>query len=182
MNESNYNLEIESPEGINVTMEPNTLIIKGPKGEIKKNFIDPTIIMEIQDNKIIFNVKKFTKRQKTMIGTYRSHIKNMFKGVTKGHEYKLKICSGHFPMNVSCNNNIFQIKNLFGEKIPRTLNISKDVELVIEGDFITITGLDKNIVSQTAASIEQLTKRTSFDRRIFQDGIYIVNKDGKEIK
>ena len=182
MDESNFTTEIEIPEKLSVTIDVNTIKIKGEKGEISKEFIDPTIITSTQDNKIIFKVEKYTKRQKTMIGTYKAHINNMFKGVTQGHEYKLKVCSGHFPMNISFNNNSFQIKNLFGEKIPRILDISKDVELIIDGDYITVTGIDKNIVSQTAASIEQLTRRSKFDRRIFQDGIYIVNKDGKEIK
>ena len=182
MVESNFTTEIEMPEGISASLETNTFKIKGEKGEITKNFVDPSINTKVEGNKIIFEIPKYTKKQKMLLGTYKAHIKNMFKGVTKGHEYKLKVCSGHFPMNISFNNNLFQIKNLFGEKIPRTLDVSKDVELVIDGDYITVTGIDKNLVSQTAASIEQLTRRSKFDRRIFQDGIYIVNKDGKEIK
>ena len=52
----------------------------------------------------------------------------------------------------------------------------------LNGEMISVTGINKEIVSQAAADIEQLTRRVGFDRRIFQDGIYIVEKDGKVIE
>jgi len=174
--------KVEIPEGVSATVEGKELTIKGPKGEVKKTFIQPTIVFKVENNEIVFNIKKFTKVEKSLLGTYKAHIKNLAKGVTEGHEYVLKICSGHFPMNVSIKNNKFQVKNYLGEKIPRILQVNPDVEVKVDGDKVTITGINKETVSQTAASIEQLTRRSNFDRRVFQDGIYIVNKDGKEIK
>ena len=182
MKVQNYIEKLELVEGVTVTVDKNTITLKGEKGEVSRRFIEPSIIISVEDNSIKFDIKKYTKSEKTLLGTYKSHLKNIMKGVIEGHEYRLKICSGHFPMNVSFNNNIFQVKNFLGEKIPRKLEISKEVQLVVEGDSVTINGINKELVAQTAASIEQLTRRSNFDKRVFQDGIYIVIKDGKEIK
>ena len=105
----------------------------------------------------------------------------MIKGVSEGHIYKLKICSGHFPMNTAVNGNKFVVNNFLGEKTPRELDIKEGASVKIEGDIVIVEGIDKELVSQTAASIEILTKVKGKDKRIFQDGIYITEKDGKEI-
>ena len=54
-------------------------------------------------------------------------------------------------------------------------------KVTITGTEITIESINKELAGQMAANIEQLTKRTDFDRRKFQDGIYIVTKDGQNI-
>ena len=84
-------------------------------------------------------------------------------------------------MNVSLNNDELQIKNFFGEKIPRILKIKEGADVKVEGEIITIESMDKEKAGQIAADIETLTKRSGFDRRIFQDGIYIIEKAGKEV-
>jgi len=106
----------------------------------------------------------------------------MIAGVSEGHTYKLKICSGHFPMTVAVDNKDFVIKNLLGEKVPRKISIKQGVDIKVEGDEIVVTGINKNHVAQQAAAIEEMSKRSGFDKRIFQDGVYIISKDGKEIK
>ena len=63
-----------------------------------------------------------------------------------------------------------------GEKIPRLAKISPGVDVKIEGDMITVSGFDREKVGQSAANIELATRRPGFDKRIFQDGCYIVSK------
>ena len=92
--------EIEIPQGIEVLVEDNLVKIKGPKGENQRAFHYPKIKIFKQDNKIILSAKNATKKEKTMMGTINSHINNLIKGVDKAFIYKLKICSGHFPMKV----------------------------------------------------------------------------------
>ena len=84
-------------------------------------------------------------------------------------------------MNVSLKGQNFEIKNFIGEAFPRKLVLKENVTVKIEGDSITVTGINKELVSQTAASIETLTRRNGFDKRRFQDGIYITVKDGKQL-
>ena len=102
----------------------------------------------------------------------------MVNGVTKGHVYRMKICSGHFPMNVSIAGGEFVIKNFLGEKVPRKLKLKEGVNVKVEGQEVVIDGSALEQVSQTAASIEQLTRIRNRDLRVFQDGIYITHKDG----
>jgi large subunit ribosomal protein L6 len=85
-------------------------------------------------------------------------------------------------MNVNVINNNLVVKNFFGEKVPRVLQLKNGAEVKVEGDLIHVTSSNKEIAGQVSADIEQLTRRPGYDTRIFQDGIYIVNKDGKELK
>ena len=84
-------------------------------------------------------------------------------------------------MNVSLKGDVLEIKNFIGEKVPRTLKIRPGASVKINGDEIVVEAINKEIAGQTAGSIEKLTKRPGFDKRIFQDGIYIVEKDGKRL-
>jgi len=174
--------EIELGEGIQANIEKNILSLNGQKGENRKDFNNPLIQIKIDGNKIKLSSKRLTKREKKLAGTFKSHIKNMIKGVNEGHIYKLKICSSHFPMNVSINNDELVVKNFFGEKSPRTLKIKSGVTTKVEGSEIIIESTNKELAGQAAADIEQLTRITNKDRRIFQDGIYITEKDGKKIE
>jgi len=54
----------------------------------------------------------------------------MIKGSSQNHVYTMKICSGHFPMNVSVSNNKLSVKNFFGEKVPRVLQLKSGVDVV----------------------------------------------------
>jgi len=174
--------EINIPEGIEISKEAYLIKVKGPKGEVSKKLAGPKIEIITDKNSVKIISKKASKREKKLIYTFKAHINNMIKGVTEPFVYKLKICPGHFPMNVSMDKDVFTIKNFFGEKTPRKLKIKPDVKVKIDGKDVYVEGIDKEITAQTAASIEMLTKVKNRDRRIFQDGIYIVSKAGKEIK
>lgn len=170
---------IELPEGCTVEIANGMISVKGSKGEVKKNLFNPIVSIKSENNTIKISTKTQGKKNKKIVNTYKAHIKNMFKGSNEGHTYKLRICSGHFPMSVEVKGNEFMIKNFIGEKVPRTLAIREGTEVKIDGTEITVESLDKEKAGQMAASIEQLTRRSGFDKRIFQDGIYITEKDGK---
>ncbi len=174
---------IEIPEGVEVTIEESIVKCKGPKGEIERNFKHPRYSFTLKDGSIVIGIvgKNPTMRDKMFLGTLESHIKNLIKGVTEGFVYKLKICSGHFPMNVSINNNQLVVKNFIGEKVPRVLDLKEGAKVNIDGDIITIESTNKEIAGTIASDIEKLTRRPGFDTRIFQDGIYIIEKAGKKV-
>ncbi|MEM4259673.1 MAG: 50S ribosomal protein L6 [Candidatus Woesearchaeota archaeon] len=174
--------KIELPEKVSCNYKDYILTIKGPKGEIKRKIFHPRLNIAIDNSSVVFSFKNATKREKKIIYSYVAHLKNMVKGVTRGHIYKLKICSGHFPMTVTYKNNVFEVKNFFGETIPRRVMINCDAKISINGNEIVVESISKEEAGQVAATIEQLTRRTGFDRRRFQDGIYIIEKDGKKIE
>lgn len=176
MKADNLQETFEVPEGVQVDVTGRTISVKGPKGEIVREFKFPKVSFKSENGSIIVDVVKPTKREKSLVFTLRAHLRNMFKGVVEEHVYKLKICSGHFPMNVSLSGDNFQVKNFLGEKIPRILKLKKGAVVVLEDQTITVTSCDKEIAGQVAADIEQLCRITNRDIRIFQDGIYIVEK------
>lgn len=172
---------IELPEGVSATLENARLTMKGPKGEVSRVFLSKRVSIVINGNKISFVAENITRREKKILFTFKAHVANMARGVAEGHTYRLKICSGHFPMNVSVKGVAFEIKNFIGEAVPRTMPITQGVDVKVEGDIITVSGIEKENVAQVAARIENLTRRPGFDSRIFQDGVYIIEKDGKLI-
>lgn len=174
--------EIVVPQDTEVKIHERTLSAKGPKGENQKYFTYPRINISIHGNKVILSVKNATKKDKTMIGTMEAHINNLIEGVKQGFIYKLKVCSGHFPMNVSVKGDTVLISNFMGEKVPRKAKVLPHVNVKVEGDVITLNGLDIENVSQSAANIELATRRSGFDKRVFQDGCYIIEKAGKSLR
>ena len=169
--------EIKIPENVNVELSGSTIKVSGPLGNNELAFKDPRIVIQKENDKIILKAKQQTRNNKRMLMTISSHINNLIKGVTKHYIYKLKICSGHFPMSVSVSGYKVIIKNFFAEKIPRNAKILQNVNVSIDNEIITVTGANKELVSQTAANIEQACRITNKDRRIFMDGIYIISKN-----
>lgn len=174
--------EIELPDGVAAALNGGFLSVKGAKGEIKRELKHHKISVKIGDKKILLESGKGTKEDKKILGSLTAHIKNMVKGSLHSHIYTLKICSGHFPMNVSIAGNKLVVKNFLGEKVPRVLQLKNGAEVKVEGDLIKVTSASKETAGQVAADIEQLTRRPGYDTRIFQDGLYLVNKGGKELK
>ena len=173
---------VELPEGVKFSYEKGVARVDGPKGGVEKRLLNPMVSVVLENNKVRIFAKKPTKREKTIIGSFKSHILNMVEGVQNGFVYKLKICSGHFPMSVSVKDGEFIVKNFIGERVPRMLKLKEGVEVKVEGEIVVVSSVNKELAGQTAASIEQLTRRPGYDKRIFQDGIYIIDKAGREIR
>ena len=173
---------VELPDEVSASLNGQILLIKGPKGDVTRVIKQKNVVVKIEGKKIVLGSERENKRGKKLIGTLSAHIKNMIKGSLQNHVYTLKICSGHFPMNVSVSSNKLIVKNLFGEKVPRVLKLKGGADVRVEGDLIYVTSANKEVAGQVSADIEQLTKRPGYDGRIFQDGCYIIMKDGKELK
>ena len=173
--------EIEIPEGVNVEIEGKTVIAEGKNGKNLRTFKLGKIKLSKKDNKIIIGHEQSTKTEKKMINSITAHIKNMIKGSQNKFEYQLKICSSHFPINVSIKDNKIIIGNFLGEKIARSAKILEGVDANIEGNLITITSSNKELAGQTAANLETATKIKKRDLRVFQDGIFMISKSGREI-
>ena len=173
---------IELPDGVSASISSTVLTIKGKNGEAQRSLKQKNVSITATDKKIVLETRIGTKSDKKEIGSLTAHVKNMIRGVAQNHVYTLKICSGHFPMNVGLSGSRFTIKNFLGEKVPRVLELKKGATVKVEGEIIYVSSASKETAGQVSADIEQLTRRPGFDTRIFQDGIYITNKDGKQLK
>ena len=178
--------EIEIPEGVEVSIEGDLFKAKGPEGENQREFKIGKIDMEKKGEKIIIGSKKASKKEKKIINTSVAHIKNILQGVQKKFEYKLLGCYSHFPFTIDIEKNGAMIKNFLGENIPRKVKFLEGVEVELGKDSnkeipINVKSVDRELAGQTAANFEMATKVRNRDRRVFQDGIFIINKAGKEI-
>jgi len=175
-------LEVDIPENVDVEIKENAVIVKGNLGELTREFPPRPVKISKKNNSIRLSIDSNKRRQKAVLGTYMGHIQNMIRGVSEGITYKLRIVYSHFPMSIRVQENTLLIENFLGEKHPRKTKILENVSVDVKGQDVTVTGIDKENVAQTAANLEQATRINGLDPRVFQDGIYIVEKDGKEIK
>lgn len=169
------------PEKVTLALEQGILKAKGPKGEAQRKLVHPKIKIILEKNKILLTASKAGKREKTVMGSFFAHINNLIVGVKEPFVYKLKICSGHFPMNVSVSGQELVIKNFLGEIVPRKVQFPSNVQVKVNSGEIEIVSPDKEIAGQVAAKIELACRIVNRDRRVFQDGCYIIEKAGKKI-
>ncbi len=172
---------VEIPEGIDVEIiDGKTVVVRGPKGEVRKDFSKAPVTLEKKDGAIEITVRWKGKRGFSLLNTIASHLNNMFTGVTKGYKYMLKAYFIHFPMDIQVSGEYLIIKNFVGERGVRKAKIlpGVKVEVVKKGSDIDVIvrGVDKEAVGQTAANIMQATKIKNKDPRVFLDGIYLYHK------
>jgi len=169
--------EIEIPKEVKVEINNSVIKVSGPKGNVERKLdIPKEINIEIKDGRLSVFSEIERKKTKAMIGTILAHIRNAIVGVTKGYKYKLKIVYSHFPISVKVEQDKVVIQNFLGEKKPREAKILPGVKVEVKKQEIIVTGIDVEAVGQTAANIEQATRITGKDRRVFQDVIYNVEK------
>lgn len=172
---------VEIPSGVEVKIDKNDIEVSGREGKIKKRINLSNIETKIEGNRVQIGGEKITQTEKKMIYTIVSHLKNMIKGVQEKYSYEIKICFNHFPITLDVSKKEAKIKNFLGEKVPRKAKILDGVEVEVKKDSITLKSIDKEAAGQTAANFETATKIRNRDRRVFQDGLFIINKCGKEI-
>jgi large subunit ribosomal protein L6 len=170
--------EVKIPTGVQVILEGKTVQVKGPKGSMSKLLSHPMIQLVVKDNVIQISCSQTPRRrEKALLGTFKAHLRNMIKGVTEGYECKMKTVFSHFPIKSNVEGNQLLIQNFLGERFPRHAEILENVKVEVKGETITLSGIDKEKIGQTAANIERATKVKNRDIRVFQDGIYIIKKE-----
>ena len=172
--------KVEVPEGVTVSISGSEVVVKGPKGELKRDFGGEGISLSKSGGGIIISSKFPKRKDKAMVGTIAGHIANMIKGVTEGFEYHMVVYDSHFPMNVSVQGKDVVIKNFLGEKYPRKSKIVGDTKVDVKGQDITISGISLEDVGQTAANLRLASRIGRKDPRVFQDGIFLADKEAKK--
>ncbi len=164
---------VEIPEGVEGMLDGRLVTIKGEKGELTRDFSHAPITIQLDGKTVTVQASWPRKKEAALVGTVRSHIQNMIKGVTTGFTYKLKIVFSHFPITVKIIGKTLTIENFIGERNPRKAKIMGDTTVIIKGDDIIVQGINLEDVSQTAANIQNATKIRNKDPRVFLDGIYV---------
>jgi len=147
-------LPIKLPQGVTLTVRPdNTVIVKGPKGELNQA-IDPDIKVEITDGEVIISRPTEQKRHKALHGLYRSLISNMVQGVSTGYKIEMEVVGVGYKAEA------------FGQILQLHLGYSHDIHFEIPQEvkvearterrsnpIITLTSSDKQLIGQVAAKI-----------------------------
>lgn len=167
---------VEIPEGIEARVEGSVVYIRGRNGELSREIRKEYVNVAKDGNMIVFTPAIDKKDATALLGTYAAHVRNMIKGVTEGFEYRLKVVYAHFPVKIEVREGRVTISNFLGERNPRVAKICEGVKVEVSKEEMTVTGMDREKVGQTAANIERATKIKRKDRRVFQDGAYLVRR------
>jgi large subunit ribosomal protein L6 len=167
---------IKLPNGVTASLKGRELTLKGPKGELKRTLKESRVEIAVEKGGVTIRCDLPRRAEKAELGSFSSHVRNMIFGVQNGYEYKMKTVFAHFPIKTTVKGSVFMIENFLGERSARKATILPGVKVDAKGDQISVTGIDLEKVSQTAANIETATKVRRRDIRVFQDGIYITQK------
>ena len=167
---------IEIPEDVTAEMDHLDITVEGPNGSVSRRLWYPDITVSVEDGEVVISAEENDAKTTSTVGTFESHVRNMFHGVTEGWEYHMEVFYSHFPMQVDVEGDEVVISNFLGERHPRRAAIRGDTEVQVDGEEITLAGPDIEDVGQTAADVEQLTRVKDKDTRVFQDGVYITQK------
>merc|ERR1719231_5301 len=172
---------IDIPADVNVAVKSRKIRVKGPRGVLTKDLFHVKVDMKIKDGKIHAQVFWGNRAQLSCLRTVTSHIENMIKGVTKGFRYKMRLVYAHFPISVQIENagKTVELRNFLGQKLVRTVNLFEGVTISKSDvkDELILEGNDVNLVSQSAANIQQITRCCDKDIRKFLDGAYVSGKE-----
>jgi large subunit ribosomal protein L6 len=169
---------IKIPSGVTVEKKENTIHVKGPKGELTASF-HPLIKIEIADGSITCSRTSESKLAKSLHGLTRTLLFNMTEGVTKGFEKKLEIVGVGYRATVSGSKIVFSLghSHPIDFPIPKGIKIDLDKE---KKNIIIISGIDKQLIGETAAKIRALRKPEPYKGKgIKYLGEHIARKAGK---
>lgn len=139
-------LPVKIPEGVEVNVSETSVTCKGPKGELSIE-LDPCIKVEKKESEIEVVLKNECKN--ALWGTYRQHIFNMVNGVLKEYEKKLEVVGVGFKVQAQGDKLVLNI----GFTHPVEIMAPKGISFKVEKNIIIVSGIDKQLVGQTAAEI-----------------------------
>lgn len=168
------------PEGVTVKIDGRRVSVKGPKGELSKEF-RPEVEIKMEDNQVLVSPKKgfeSIKKTKAFWGLTRKLIANMVEGVTSGFEKKLEINGIGYKAEVKEKELILSVgfSHLVKMIIPEGLTVS------VEKNIVIISGMNKEDVGQFAAVIRKVRPAEPYKGKgIKYFGEVIRRKVGKKV-
>ena len=166
---------IEIPEKTDVKVSGDSVVVKGPLGELSRTF-KPLVSISVESGVITLTPKSTSKLSRSLWGTYASHLRNMVQGVNKAYEKKLIIEGVGFKAEVKGKEIVLNL----GFSHPVTVSIPEGLTVSIEKNVMTVSGIDKELVGGFAAEVRSLKKPEPYKGKCIRyDGEIIKRKQGK---
>ncbi len=148
-------LPITVPSGVDVTIDGQSVRIKGPKGELTHVVREPISVARDEDGVIAVTRPDDERMSRSLHGLTRTLINNMVIGVTSGYEKKMEIQGTGYRVLAKGSNLEFAL----GYSHPITVEPPAGITFAVEtATRFSVSGIDKQLVGETAANIRKLRK------------------------
>eukprot|EP00929_Paragymnodinium_shiwhaense_P105737 TRINITY_DN707_c0_g1_i6.p1 TRINITY_DN707_c0_g1~~TRINITY_DN707_c0_g1_i6.p1 ORF type:complete len:187 (-),score=54.22 TRINITY_DN707_c0_g1_i6:115-675(-) len=169
---------IKVPKGVKISIKAKQVEVTGKHGTLKRDFKHLPIELWTVGHEVRARMYFARSKQLSMLRSVCSHISNLFDGVEKKFQYRMRLVYAHFPINANITNGgkTIEIRNFLGEKIVRTVNMLPGVTVEKSAavkDELVVRGTDIDTTSRSAALIRQSCLVKNKDIRKFLDGIYV---------
>jgi len=174
-------LPITIPEGVKVAVNPAgksmvEVSVQGPKGELK-TLLSEAVDIKLLEKEITVALNPKFQKMRAMWGTARAVVANMVKGVVEGYEKKLELQGTGYKVNLQGNKLVLDVGYSQSVEFPA----SEGISLAVEKNIITVTGIDKQRVGETAAQIRKIRKVEPYKGKgIRYVGEIVRRKEGKK--
>jgi len=166
------------PDDVEVKIEDQNVIIKGPKGEISQE-IPENIGIELKDKEILLKPKEKTKKSGSLWGLSRSLLANCVKGVTQGFQKELELIGIGYQASMGKEKKLV-LEVGFSHKVE--LEIPQGIDISIKKNIITVSGIDKQKVGEVAAKIRKIRPPEPYKGKgIRYRGEKVRRKEGKKV-
>ncbi len=146
-------LPIKLSEGVKIEVVGETIEVSGPKGKLSLK-ISNVIKLDETDGVLTLSLKKSNPKYFPIYGTTRSLLSNMVEGVSKGWSKELEIVGAGYKAELSGKTLVLNVGYSHTVKIEAPAGI----DFKVEKTFITVEGIDKELVGQVAAEIRAVKK------------------------
>lgn len=147
-------LPIAIPNGVTITVDDHNITVVGPKGTLTQ-FLLPAVTVTVGEKEVTVTRANDEQLAKANHGLMRALVNNMVTGVTAGFEKKLEVNGVGFRVAAPSP----QTLNMsLGFSHPVDYKASEGVQLAVDRNIITVSGIDKQKVGQAAAEIRALKK------------------------
>jgi large subunit ribosomal protein L6 len=147
-------LPVSIPSGVEVTIDGQTVKVKGPKGELSHIVAEP-ITVEKGDADLEVKRPNDERQSRALHGLTRSLINNMVLGVTEGYEKKMEIHGTGYRVAAKGSDLEFSL----GYSHPITIEAPAGINFAVENPTrFSVQGIDKQLVGEVAANIRKLRK------------------------
>lgn len=169
---------IPIPKGVSIDIADDLVTVKGPKGQLQRS-LDTGVSVRVEDDILAVDVVPETKNARALHGLFRALIANMVTGVSQGFERILEIVGVGYRAEVSGRTVVFQL----GYSHPINFELPAGVDAREEKQRVILSGIDKELVGQTAAKMRALRKPEPYKGKgVRYAGETIRRKAGKSAK